>query len=258
MIRFDAVSKLYPGGSTPAVSDVSFEVAPGELLVILGESGCGKTTTLKMTNRLVEPTNGTIVVDGRNVREHDPASLRRSIGYVFQGVGLFPHMTVGENVGITPGLLGWPADRVQSRVRELLSLVRLDPDEYEHRLPRALSGGQQQRVGFARALAAQPRVMLMDEPFGALDPLTRDALQQEFRSIQKQLQLTAMLVTHDVSEALLLSDRIAVMLGGQVLQIGTPRELLATPAHEYVAALLDMPRRQAAVVDAALEGETVA
>ncbi|HMO26263.1 MAG TPA: ATP-binding cassette domain-containing protein, partial [Tepidisphaeraceae bacterium] len=157
MIRFDQVSKVYLGSSAPAVNEVSFEVAPGELLVILGESGCGKTTTLKMTNRLVEPTSGTIIVDGKNVREHDPAALRRSIGYVFQGVGLFPHMTVGENVGITPGLLGWSSQRIEARVRELLSLVRLDPDEYQHRLPRALSGGQQQRVGFARALAAEPR-----------------------------------------------------------------------------------------------------
>ena len=258
MIRFDQVSKVYLGSSAPAVNEVSFEVAPGELLVILGESGCGKTTTLKMTNRLVEPTSGTIIVDGKNVREHDPAALRRSIGYVFQGVGLFPHMTVGENVGITPGLLGWSSQRIEARVRERLSLVRLDPDDYQHRLPRALSGGQQQRVGFARALAAEPRVMLLDEPFGALDPLTRDALQQEFRSIQKQLQLTAMFVTHDVNEALLLADRIAVMLGGSVLQIGTPRDLLASPAHEYVSALLEMPRRQAAIVDAALEGEAAA
>jgi osmoprotectant transport system ATP-binding protein len=258
MIRFDRVSKLYPAAPQPAVNQISLAVNRGELLVLLGESGCGKTTTLKMVNRLVEPTSGQITIDGRAVRDHEPAELRRTIGYVFQGVGLFPHMTVAENVGITPQLLGWTADRVASRVEELLTLVRLAPAEFADRLPRALSGGQQQRVGFARALAASPAVMLLDEPFGALDPLTRDALQQDFRTIQRQLELTAILVTHDVNEALLLADRIAVMLGGEILQIGTARELLATPAHDYVSSLLEMPKRQAELIDTYLHGSGAA
>jgi osmoprotectant transport system ATP-binding protein len=215
------------------------------MLVLLGGSGCGKTTTLKMINRLIEATSGRILVDGRNVRESDPVALRRGIGYVFQGIGLFPHLTVAENIAVVPRLLRWDPGRIAERVAELLELVHLPPDEYRDRRPGQLSGGQQQRVGFARALAAGPRVMLLDEPFGALDPITRDGLREEFRHIQQRLGLTAVMVTHDITEALLSADHIAVMSGGLLLQVGTPQELMTRPADEFVAALMAAPKRQA-------------
>jgi len=251
MIELQSLTKRY--GDAVAVAELSLTVADGELLVLLGGSGCGKTTTLKMVNRLVEPTSGRVLVDGEDVAGLAPHELRRRIGYAFQRVGLFPHMSVGENIAVTPSLLGWDAERIQRRVDELLELVELDPATMRGRRPDELSGGQQQRVGVARALAAQPRLMLLDEPFGALDPLTRDRVQQSFRRIRGQLGLTAIFVTHDMGEALVLGDRIAVMHAGQLLQIGTPRELLVNPADDIVRQLMDTPRRQAAVVEALLE-----
>jgi osmoprotectant transport system ATP-binding protein len=250
MIELEHLSKRY--GGTIAVDDLSIRVAAGELLVLLGESGCGKTTTLKMINRLIEPTAGRVRIDGEPAESLPPHVLRRRIGYVFQKIGLFPHLTVAENVMVTPVLLGWDRARIRARVDALLELVELEP-ALAARLPRELSGGQQQRVGVARALAAEPRVMLLDEPFGALDPLTRTRLQESFARIRRRLSLTAVFVTHDIAEALLLADRIAVMDRGRLLQVGTPHELMTAPAHEFVAALMDTPRRQAAFVDRLLE-----
>jgi osmoprotectant transport system ATP-binding protein len=250
MIVLDGVSKAYGDGSGFAVRDVSLRVARGNLLVLLGGSGCGKTTTLKMINRLIEPSAGRIEIDGTNVRDLDPVQLRRGIGYVFQGIGLFPHLSVAENIAVVPRLLGWSAERIVERVTELLRLVRLAPDEYRARLPRQLSGGQQQRVGFARALAAGPQVMLLDEPFGALDPVTRDELRGEFLQIRRQLGLTAVMVTHDMTEALLSADQIAVMNQGRLLRLGTPHELLTNPGDDFVAALMSSPKRQADQLEA--------
>ena len=232
----------------PVVRDVSFAVPAGELLVLVGGSGCGKTTTLKMINRLIEPTSGTVLIERRDVSALTGHALRRGIGYVFQRVGLFPHMTVEQNVAVPLSLLGWDAMQIRGRIGEVLELVEIEPS-LRHRRPAELSGGQQQRVGVARALSAEPKVMLLDEPFGALDPLTRDRLQQSFLSIRKRLGLTAVFVTHDMAEALLLGDRIAVMKEGRLVQVGTPRELLAAPANEYVERLLDTPRRQARAFD---------
>ena len=242
-LKFDDVEKQYPDG-TVAVDGISFEVQPGDLLVLLGESGCGKTTVLKMINRLIDATSGQVDVNGEDVSTVDPVTLRRSIGYAFQGIGLFPHMTVAENVGITPALLGWDGENIHDRVDELLTLVQLDPSDYRDRRPDELSGGQRQRVGFARALATSPSVMLLDEPFGALDPITRDALQREFMTIHRQLDLTTVLVTHDMTEALLMADRILVLKDGAIEQMATPRDLVGSPGTPYVAALMDMPRRQ--------------
>lgn len=237
-------------GEVTAVDNLSLTVAAGELLVLLGGSGCGKTTTLKMVNRLIEPSTGTVLIDGENTREIELHQLRRRIGYVFQKVGLFPHMTIAENVGLTPRLLGWDRERTRARVDDLLELVELDPAEMRDRFPTALSGGQQQRVGVARALAVEPELMLLDEPFGALDPLTRDRLQQSFQAIRRRLNLTAIFVTHDMAEALLLGDRIAVLADGRLVQIGTPRDLVTQPANEYVHRLMSTPRRHAEAFDA--------
>jgi len=239
------VSKSYDGGRTHAVDDVSFAAAPGELVVLVGESGCGKTTTLKMINRLVESTAGQVLVNGADVAATDPVELRRSIGYVFQGIGLFPHMSVRRNVGIIPRLLGWDEGRVSDRVTELLEMVHLNPGDYGARMPAELSGGQRQRVGFARALAAGPSLMLLDEPFGALDPITREELRTEFRQIQDLLRLAAVLVTHDMTEALLIADQIIVMCNGRILRQGSPGEMMRDPGDPYVARLMESPTRDA-------------
>jgi osmoprotectant transport system ATP-binding protein len=251
LIETIGLTKRY--GQVAAVDDVSVRVDEGELLVLLGGSGSGKTTTLKMVNRLIEPSAGRITIGGEDTSTIEAHDLRRRIGYVFQRVGLFPHMTVAENVAVTLTLVGWDQARIRSRVDELLELVELDPALVQDRSPSELSGGQQQRVGVARALAASPSVMLLDEPFGALDPLTRDRLQQSFLRIRRQLNLTAIFVTHDMVEALLMGDRIAVMQEGRLVQIGTPRELLRSPADDYVRQLMDTPTRQAKIVDALLE-----
>jgi len=251
MIETTHLTKRY--GDAAVVADLSLKVEDGELLVLLGGSGSGKTTTLKMVNRLIEPTSGHVTIDGQDASAVDPHELRRRIGYVFQKVGLFPHMTVADNVGVTLTLLGWDQPRIDARVDELLELVELSPDAVRRRRPDELSGGQQQRVGVARALAASPRLMLLDEPFGALDPLTRDRLQQSFMRIRRQLALTAIFVTHDMVEALLVGDRIAVMNEGRLVQIGTPRQLLRQPADDYVRQLMETPTRQARVVDTLLE-----
>jgi osmoprotectant transport system ATP-binding protein len=239
-------------GRIAAVDGLSLAVAEGELVVLLGGSGSGKTTTLKMINRLIEPTSGRVVIDGQDALSVEPHELRRRVGYVFQRVGLFPHMSVGENVAITLTLIGWDRPRAAARVDELLELVELDPAAVRERRPAELSGGEQQRVGVARALAASPRLMLLDEPFGALDPLTRDRLQQSFLRIRRALRLTAIFVTHDMVEALLVGDRIGVMHHGRLVQIGAPAELLQSPADDYVRQLMNTPRRQAALVDSLL------
>jgi osmoprotectant transport system ATP-binding protein len=251
MIELQHLTKRYRDRAV--VDDLSIEIGEGELLVLLGGSGSGKTTTLKMINRLIEPSGGSVLVDGRDVSELAPHDLRRRIGYAFQQVGLFPHMTVAENIGVTPTLLGWTERKVRRRVDELLELVELDPDDTRDRRPHQLSGGQQQRVGVARALAASPRLMLLDEPFGALDPLTRQRLQESFIRIRRELGLTAVFVTHDMVEALVLGDRIAVMQTGRLVQIGSPGTLMREPADGYVRQLLDTPRREARLVESLLD-----
>ncbi|RME31950.1 MAG: ABC transporter ATP-binding protein [Candidatus Zixiibacteriota bacterium] len=255
MIQIEQIGKSYDGGRTWAVRDVSLGIERGELVVLLGASGCGKTSTLKMINRLIEPTVGSIRVDGSDIKAVDPVMLRRSIGYVFQGVGLFPHYRVGENVAAVLRLCGWERERSSRRVEELLSLVGLPAAQFRDRFPHELSGGQRQRVGVARALAAEPKVMLMDEPFGALDPITRDRLQLEFTQLHRRLGLTVLMVTHDMTEALLMADRVAVMDHGRILQIGTPHQLLNQAEHEVVSALMETPKRQADRLEALARGE---
>lgn len=245
MIELDRVSKSYDEGASFAVQETSLHIAKGELIALIGESGCGKTTTLKMINRLEDPTSGRILMGGTDVMAHNPQELRRNIGYVFQGIGLFPHYTVAQNVASVPTLLNWSDEKIQQRVHETMELVSLPFAEYGERFPEQLSGGQQQRVGVARALAANPDVVLMDEPFGALDPVTRAELQEEFKLIQRKLDLTIVMVTHDMTEALLMADRIAVMKAGEILQTGTPAELLNKPTHEYVEEIIAMPRQRA-------------
>jgi len=254
MIELRALTKRYD--TVVAVDQLSLTVPQGELLVLLGGSGSGKTTTLKMINRLLEPTAGSVRIDGADTSTIPPHELRRRIGYVFQQVGLFPHMTVGENVGITPSLLGWEPNRIGERVDELLTLVELDPLALRHRYPDELSGGQQQRVGVARALASGPAILLLDEPFGALDPLTRQRLQESLVRVRSELGLTAVFVTHDMVEALILGDRIAVLQDGRLVQVGTPHALLTSPATDYVHQLMTTPRRHAEVVDALLASES--
>ena len=244
MITLERLSKSFADGPT-VVRDLNLTVTRGEFLVLIGESGSGKTTTLSMINRLTEPTNGRILIDGHDVRETDPVMLRRRMGFVFQEVGLFPHMTVRENVGITPRLLGWPTNDIEARIRELLELVKLGIDAMAQRLPAQLSGGQRQRVGLARALAAKPAIMLMDEPFGALDALIRDDLASDYRGIHDRLGLTTIMVTHDMTEAFLLADRVAVMRDGDLLQVATPKELAAAPANDFVRAMINIPRQRA-------------
>ncbi len=242
MIELDRVTKRYPDGQV-AVADLTLKVAEGEVCVLLGPSGCGKSTTMRMINRMVEPTSGRILLDGVDVMSKDPVELRRGIGYVIQQVGLFPHQTVAANVATVPKLLGWDRHRIQRRVDELLALVDLDPDRYRGRYPHQLSGGQQQRVGVARALAADPPVLLMDEPFGAIDPVTRTLLQDQFRRLQEELGKTVVFVTHDLDEAVRLGDRIAVMaMGGVLEQIDSPDALLARPASPFVESFVGRDR----------------
>ncbi|GGT37920.1 ABC transporter ATP-binding protein [Streptomyces purpureus] len=234
MIRFENVTKRYADGTT-AVDDLSFEVAEGELVTLVGPSGCGKTTTMKMVNRLIEPTEGRIYLDGQDIAETDPVQLRRRIGYVIQQVGLFPHKTVLDNTATVPHLLGVPRAQARARAAELLDLVGLDPATYGDRYPDQLSGGQRQRVGVARALAADPPVLLMDEPFGAVDPVVRERLQNEFLRLQSQVRKTILFVTHDIEEAVRLGDRIAVYGNGRIEQFDAPAAVLGAPATPYVA-----------------------
>ncbi|GHO43250.1 ABC transporter ATP-binding protein [Ktedonospora formicarum] len=238
-IAFRDITKRYPGTPAPAVDAVSFDVPEGSTCVLVGTSGSGKTTLLRMVNRLIEPTSGEILVDGTNVLRENPIQLRRRIGYVIQQVGLFPHMTVAENVRVTAEIAGgWNKQRLNSRVDELLDLVGLPPADYRKRFPRQLSGGQQQRVGLARALATDPAILLMDEPFGALDAITRARMQDELQRIQRDVHKTILFVSHDIDEAFKLGDQIAVMSDGKLMQIGSPVELLARPANDFVSQLV--------------------
>jgi osmoprotectant transport system ATP-binding protein len=241
-ITLQNVGKVYPDG-TVAVGDFSLDVQAGELAVLIGPSGCGKSTILRMINRLIEPSKGTILVDGKSIADQDPVDLRRHIGYVIQNVGLFPHQTIRTNVGTVPRLLGWDRKRIKTRSDELLDLVGLDPSRYGGRYPHELSGGQRQRVGVARALAADPLVLLMDEPFSAVDPIVRARLQEEFLRLQATVRKTIVLVTHDIDEAVRLGDRIAVLAqGGRLLQFATPAELLSNPASDEVSRFVGSDR----------------
>ena len=242
MIGFAGVTKAYPDG-TVAVDQLDLDVPPGSIVTLVGPSGCGKSTTLRMVNRLVEPTAGTITVDGADVSTVDPVALRRRIGYVIQQVGLFPHQTIRANVGTVPALLGWDKARLRARCDEMLAMVGLDPATYADRYPHQLSGGQRQRVGVARALAADPPVLLMDEPFGAVDPIVRSRLQEEFRRLQKELGKTVLFVTHDIDEAVILGDQVAVLAqGGRLAQYDTPARVLGEPADEFVTEFVGADR----------------
>jgi len=254
LIELDKVCKSFDGGRTLAVSEASLRVEAGHLVALVGASGSGKTTTLKFINRLIEPDSGTVRIEGEPVGAGDLATLRRRIGYVFQGIGLFPHLSVAENVAITPQLLGWPQAEIAARVNELLDLVEL-PRSYASRLPSGLSGGEQQRVAVARAIAARPKIVLMDEPFGALDPITRDSVRSSYQSLHGRLGLTTIMVTHDVQEAVLLADRIAVMSAGRIMAYDTPRALLSIEGAPEVANLMAMPIRQAERIRALTEGK---
>jgi osmoprotectant transport system ATP-binding protein len=234
-IVLEDVVKQYPGQKVPAVKGLSLTIPAGEIVMFVGPSGCGKTTSLKMINRLIEPTSGTIRIDGQDVRGQSETELRRKIGYVIQGGSLFPHLTVAKNIAIVPKMLGWDSQRITQRVEELLDLVGLDPQRYRDRYPRELSGGQQQRVGVARGLAADPPVILMDEPFGAVDPITRQRLQDELLSIQRELRKTIVCVTHDIDEAIKLGDRILILReGAEIAQYDAPEVVLGAPADEFV------------------------
>lgn len=237
-VEFEDVSKKFPGAAANAVDHVSFQVEEGELVTILGTSGCGKTTLMKMINRLYDPTSGRIHVFGEDISKTDPVLLRRRIGYVIQQVGLFPHMTVEKNVATVPDILKWDKEKTDQRIEELLKLVNLDPEEYKNRYPAQLSGGQQQRVGLARALAADPQIMLLDEPFGAIDAINRSNLQDELLAIHRRSGKTFLFVTHDVTEALKLGTKVMIMDRGRIQQFDTPREVLDHPANDYVASLM--------------------
>jgi osmoprotectant transport system ATP-binding protein len=243
-ISLDGVSKRY-GEGRPALDQVSLDVAQREFLAIVGQSGSGKTTLLRLINRLIDPSEGTVRVEGEDVRTLDPIALRRRIGYVFQGVGLFPHMTVAENIVITPRLIGRDKPQMAARVDELMELVQLDRVAFRDRFPHELSGGQRQRVGFARALAARPHIVLMDEPFGALDPLTRDQVTEDYRRLHDTLGLTSVMITHDMLEAVLIADRIIVLHEGRLIEQGTPQALMTDARHAYVRELMQTPHRQA-------------
>jgi osmoprotectant transport system ATP-binding protein len=253
-IEFDNIIKRF-GDGRAALDSVTLSVTTREFLAVVGPSGSGKTTLLRLANRLTDPSEGVVRFAGEDVRSVDPISLRRRIGYVFQGVGLFPHMTVAENVAITPRLLGWDKARRAARVIELLELVRLPPLDYRDRFPSELSGGERQRVGVARAIAAGPHVVLMDEPFGALDPLTRDAVARDYRRLHDELGLTTVMITHDMLEAVLLADRIAVLHEGRLIEQGTPRKLMAAAEHAYVRELMQAPRTQADRLHKLMDGD---
>jgi osmoprotectant transport system ATP-binding protein len=241
-LEFRNVSKRYPGAEGFTLKDLSFEVPVGHICVLVGPSGCGKTTAMRMVNRMIDITDGDILLDGTSVRSRPPAELRRHIGYVIQQIGLFPHLTIAENIGTVPRLLGWERERVRARVRELLELVSLSP-ETAGRYPAEISGGQRQRVGVARALAADPPLMLMDEPFGAIDPITRDRLQNEFLRLQQEIRKTIVFVTHDIDEAIKMGDRIAILReGGVLVQYDTPERILAEPADDFVARFVGLDR----------------
>lgn len=242
-IVFDAATKTYAGSAEPAVDALSLTVPAGEICVLLGASGCGKTTALTLVNRLTELTSGDIRIDGRSIRDQDVIELRRSIGYVIQQAGLFPHMTIEENIATVPQVLGWKRSRTADRVRELLELVGLPHKEYADRYPAQLSGGQRQRVGIARALAADPPIMLMDEPFGALDPVTREHMQDEFLRLHEQVRKTTLFVSHDIDEAVRMGDRVAILAkGGRLLQYDSPARILREPADDYVARFVGTDR----------------
>lgn len=238
MIKLENVTKLYKEGDKPAVKDLSFALPEGEVCVLVGPSGCGKTTTMKMINRLIEPTGGRIFIQDEDIMHKDPIRLRLNIGYVIQEIGLFPHMTIADNIATVPRELKWPRRKIMERVDELLGTVGLDPEQYRQRRPSDLSGGQRQRVGVARALAADPPIMLMDEPFGALDPITRAHLQNEFLRIQEKIRKTIIFVTHDIDEAIKMGDKIAVMREGELIQYASPEELLSSPADDFVVNLV--------------------
>lgn len=240
MLTLENVSKTYKGGKK-AVNNVNLKIAKGESICFIGPSGCGKTTTMKMINRLIEPSAGKIFIDGENIMDQDPVELRRKIGYVIQQIGLFPHMTIQQNISLVPKLLKWPEQQRKERARELLKLVDMGP-EYLDRYPHELSGGQQQRIGVLRALAAEPPLILMDEPFGALDPITRDSLQEEFKKLQKTLHKTIVFVTHDMDEAIKLADRIVILKAGEIVQVGTPDDILRNPADEFVEEFIGKER----------------
>ena len=242
-IVFDGVTKRYPGRTQPAVDDLSLTIPAGDICVLVGPSGGGKTTAMKLVNRLIPLTDGDIRIDGRSIGSLDETELRRGIGYVIQQIGLFPHMTVAGNIGTVPRLLGWDRGRIDDRVRELLDLVGLDAEGDRGRYPAQLSGGQRQRVGLARALAADPPLMLMDEPFGAIDPITRERLQDEFLRLQEELRKTVIFVTHDIDEAIKMGDRIAILAeGGRLAQYDTPDRILAEPANDFVARFVGQDR----------------
>jgi osmoprotectant transport system ATP-binding protein len=240
-VAFEHLSKLYPGGTT-ALDDLTLTVPAGEICALVGPSGGGKTTALKSVNRLIEPTSGRVLIDGTDVMSVEPVRLRRGIGYVIQNVGLFPHRTVAQNVATVPELLAWPRERIRARVSELLALVGLDPARYAGRYPAQLSGGERQRVGVARALAAEPPVMLMDEPFAAVDPIVRERLQDEFLRIHERLGMTVIFVTHDIDEAIKMGGRVAVLQGGRLVQYAPPAELLERPLNEFVAKFVGADR----------------
>lgn len=243
LIRLENVTKTYQGSDVAAVSELTVDINKGEILVLVGPSGCGKSTTLRLINRMIEPSGGRIIFDGEDVTHVDADLLRRRIGYVIQQIGLFPHRTIAENIATVPNLLGWDKEKTRDRVDDLLGTVGMSPDIYRDRYPKELSGGQAQRVGVARALGADPEVLLMDEPFGAIDPITRDRLQNEFLRLQDELQKTIVFVTHDIDEAFQLGDQVVILKrGGEVAQAGTPAQILADPADEFVRSFIGFDR----------------